>query len=137
LWGISARNFINDLGGLGAVKTIKARINSYGGDVFDGIAIYNALKYHEASVEVTVYGIAASIASVIAMAGDKILMPENAFMFVHDPLGFAAGNAADMRELADALDKIKGGLVRSNAAKTGQSDEKIAELMSADTWLNE
>ena len=134
IWGITARDFLADLKRLGAIKTINVRINSYGGDVFDGLAIYNALKYHEAAVTVTIYGIAASIASVIAMAG-RVLMPENTFMFVHNPLGGAFGNAADMRELADALDKIKSGLIRSYVSKTGQTEEKIGELMDEDSWF--
>ena len=106
-----------------------------GGDVFDGLAIYNVIKRHPGPVNVSIDGIAASIASVVAMSGNKIVMPENTFMMIHDPFGFAMGTADDMRDLADVLDKIKGSLASTYVAKSGQPLEKINELMSEETWL--
>lgn len=135
LWGITAADFDHDLKALGEVTQINLRINSPGGDVFDGIAIYNMLQQHRARVSVTIDGIAASMASVIAMAGDEIAMPENAMMLIHDPSGAVVGTSGDMRELADALDKVKGSLVSAYAGKTGLSRDRVAEIMAAETWL--
>ena len=135
-WGITAKDFLDDLKALGPVAEITVRINSPGGMVFDGLAIHNALKRHAAKVTVYVDGIAASIASVIVMAGDTVVMPENALMMIHDPMGFAVGNAETMKEMAEILDKIKASLVSAYRNKTGLEDEKIAELMAAETWLS-
>ncbi len=137
LWGIRAADFARDLKAAGDdVKQITVRINSPGGSVFDGLAIHNILKDHAAKVTVKVDGIAASIASVVAMAGDRVEMPENAMMMIHDPSGLAWGTAEDMRELADVLDKIKAGLVSAYRNKSGLADEEIAALMAAETWLS-
>lgn len=134
-WGVRAADFIRDLRNLGKVQNIKVRVNSPGGDVFDGVAIHNALKRHEANVTVEVYGIAASIASIIAMAGNKVIMPENTWMFIHDPLAIVVGDADDMREMADALEKIAAGLIASYVAKTGKSEKDVKKWMSEDTWF--
>jgi ATP-dependent Clp protease, protease subunit len=134
LWGITAKDFIDELKKVSA-KNITLRINSPGGDVFDGLAIYNALKRHAAQVSVTVDGIAASMASVVAMAGDKISMPENAMMMIHDPWGFAIGSADEMRDLAEVIDKINSGLISTYVNKSGKSAEEISALMSDETWL--
>jgi ATP-dependent Clp protease protease subunit len=135
-WGIRAQDFLADLKHLGAVKNIRVRINSYGGEVFDGIAIYNALKRHEASVTVEIYGIAASIASIIAMAGDRVIMPANTFMFIHDPLTVAIGDADDMREIADELEKLASGLVTTYMAKSSKSEKEVKKWMAEDTWFS-
>lgn len=135
LFGITAKDFHNELRGMGAVSHINLRINSPGGSVFDGLAIYNMLARHRASVTVTVDGIAASIASVIAMAGDAVVMPENSMMMIHDPSGLVVGTSKEMRDLADALDKIKGSLIGAYTAKSGRGREEIADLMAAETWL--
>jgi ATP-dependent protease ClpP protease subunit len=134
LWGISAQQFTRDLKDLGSPKRITVRINSPGGDVFDGIAIFNALKRHPATVRVSIEGLAASIASIIAMAGDEIVMPENAMLMIHDPHALVAGTAGDMRGMADALDRIKTGLI-SAYRRSGQADEEIARLMAEETWM--
>lgn len=134
-WGVTAKQFIGDLKAISA-KSIKLSISSNGGSVFDALAMYNALRQHEADIEVTVMGVAASAASLVAMAGDKIVMPENAFMMIHNPLNFAYGNAEDMREMADVLDKIGASLVATYAARTGLPDDEIKALLDAETWLN-
>lgn len=134
-FGVSAQAFRDALGTLGEVSQINLRINSPGGEVFDGIAVYNMLKRHTAKVNVTVDGIAASMASVVAMAGDSIVMPENAMMMIHNPSGFVVGTSDDMREIADALDKMKQGLVSAYVSKTGMTKAKVEKLMSDTTWM--
>lgn len=86
-WGVTAKQFVNDLRALGDVTHINLYINSPGGDVFDGIAIYNALKHHGAPITVHIDGLAASMASVIAMVGNPVIMPENTMMMIHKPWG--------------------------------------------------
>ena len=134
-FGVNAKQFIGDLKAIDA-KTIKLAINSPGGSVFDALAMYNALRQHPANVEVTVLGVAASAASLVAMAGDTIVMPENAFMMIHNPLNFAYGNADELREMADVLDKIGASLVATYANRTGLPEDEIKALLDAETWLN-
>jgi ATP-dependent Clp protease, protease subunit len=133
--GIRAGDFLRELRGLGDVKNIKLRINSPGGEVFDGIAIYNALRRHPAQITVEVYGIAASIASIIAMAGDRVVMPANTFMFVHDPLALVVGDADDMRQMADSLEKIASSLIQAYVEKTGKGEDEVKKWMADDTWF--
>ncbi|HBZ42502.1 MAG TPA: peptidase, partial [Maritimibacter sp.] len=135
-YGVSAKGFLAELGALPEGTPVDLRLNSPGGSVFDAVAIYNALKRHEGTVTVWIDGIAASAASYIAMAGDEIVMPENAFLMIHDPSGLAIGTAGDMRAMAEALDKIAGSLIRGYAAKSGKTDDEIAALMAAETWFD-
>ncbi|SFK78536.1 MULTISPECIES: head maturation protease, ClpP-related [Rhodobacterales] len=135
-YGVSAKGFLAELGALPEGMPVDLRLNSPGGSVFDAVAIYNALKRHEGTVTVWIDGIAASAASYVAMAGDEIVMPENAFLMIHDPSGLAMGTAGDMRAMAEALDKIAGSLVRGYAAKSGKPDDEIAALMAAETWFD-
>ena len=93
-FGMPAKAFLDELRALGPVGELTVRINSPGGSVFDGVAIYNALKRHEARLTVWIDGIAASIASMIAMAGDEVVMPENAMLMLHDPSGLVMGTYA-------------------------------------------
>jgi ATP-dependent Clp protease, protease subunit len=104
--------------------------------VFDGVAIYNALKRHDGAVTVWVDGIAASIASMIAMAGDEVVMPENAMLVLHEPSGLVAGTASDMRAMAEALDRMKAGIVAAYRDKSGRDGTEIEALMQAETWLS-
>lgn len=94
-----------------------------GGAVFDALAMFNALRQHPANIEVSIMGVAASAASLVAMAGDKITMSDNAFMMVHNPMSLAAGNADELRDLADTLDKIAASLVSIYSNRTGQPRE--------------
>ena len=135
-WGISARQFVDELQALGAVKTLTVRINSPGGSFFDGVAIYNALARHPAHKTVWVDGFAASAASVVAMAGDEIVMPENTMMVIHEPRGAGAGTAADMRVIAEALDRACRSIVSIYAAKTERSAADIEALLAAETWMS-
>jgi len=134
--GITAKSFLTELRALGKLERIDVRINSAGGSVFDGLAIYNALRQHPAKVTVHVDGIAASIASVIAMAGQEIRMGEGAFVMIHDPFTMAAGNADSLREVADRLDAVKDELLDIYAARTGREHDEIAAWMKAETWFD-
>jgi ATP-dependent Clp protease protease subunit len=139
-WGdgraIEAKKFKDDLKALGDVDTLHVRINSPGGNMMEGNAIYNALVEHPAKKIVTIDGLAASMASLIAMAGDTIRMPKNTLMMIHNPLGSCyQTNAKEMRKMADTLDKWAEGAVAVYADRTKQSKEKIAELLDADTWM--
>ena len=135
-FGIPAKAFLDELKALGPVAELTVRINSPGGSVFDGVAIYNALKRHDAAITVWIDGIAASIASMIAMAGDEVVMPENAMLVLHDPSGLVAGTAADMRAMAEALDRMKAGMVAAYRDKSGRDDAEIEALMRDETWLS-
>jgi len=135
-YGVSAKGFLAELGALPDGVPIDLRLNSPGGSVFDAVAIYNALQRHDGAITVWIDGVAASAASYVAMAGDEIVMPENAFLMIHDPSGLVMGTAADMREMADTMDKIAGGMVRGYAARSGRSEEEIAALMAAETWFD-
>ena len=110
-------------------------INSPGGDVFAGLAIYNALVNHNGNVTVRVDGLAASIASVIAMAGDKIIMSPGSMIMIHRPSVYAAGTVDDMEKAKDVLMKIEEGITPIYAKRTGLDEDKIAELLEAETWM--
>ena len=134
--GVVASDMVRDVSALD-VDTINLRINSYGGSVSDGLAIYNALKRHRATVHVHVDGVAISCASYIAMAGDKITMAKNAQMMIHAPWGISMGNAAQLREEADVLDRFAKALASGYADKSGQSHDEIMVLLSdgKDHWF--
>jgi ATP-dependent Clp protease protease subunit len=133
--GMSAKQFTDELNKLGKVDTVNLHINSPGGSVFDGVAIYNALARHPAQIVVDIDGLAASIASVIAMAGDEINVAANALMMIHDPYGMAAGNADEMRKTADLLDQIKGVIADTYVKRTGQKLADVANWMAEETWF--
>ncbi len=135
-WGISARRFTEDLISLGNLSHINLHIHSPGGEVFDGIAIYNQLKNHSATITVFIDGLAASMASVIAMVGDTVIMPKNAMMMIHKPWGVSWGDANDMREYADLLDKLENVLIPAYVAKTGKTTEEITAMLEQETWLD-
>lgn len=132
----SATSFRDALKELGDVSTINLSINSGGGSVFDGIAIYNMLKSHKATVNVYVEGLAASIASVIAMAGDTITMRSGSMMMVHMPWTLSQGNAEEMRKTADTLEKTGDSIVDIYSERTGISSDDIRNIMNDETWLS-
>lgn len=134
-WGITAREFSDELKMYADVSLIDLHIHSPGGDVFEGMAIYNLLVNHPARVEATIDGLAASMGSVVAMAADTITIPENAMMMVHRPWGIQGGDADEMRRYADLLDKVESNLVSAYTKKTGLSDDVIRELLADETWL--
>ena len=137
MWGesLSATAFKEELDNMGNVSNLNVYINSPGGSVFDGLAIHNMLKRHKAHKKVFVDGLAASIASVIALAGDEIIIPENAFFMIHMPLSGVYGNAKDFREMAETLDKIAEGIINIYEEKTSLSREDIVAKMEAETWM--
>lgn len=140
-WGdgsmISAKQFSDELKKLDStVNEIVVRINSPGGDVFDGIAIYNRLKQHKAKITVYVDGLAASIASIIALAGDEIFIGEGALFMVHLPWTFAMGNRMDLDNTVNRLMDVEEQMVGIYAKKTGLNRAEIKSLLEAETWLN-
>lgn len=134
LWGITAADFNREFRAIQA-PIINLEINSPGGSVFDGLAIYNMLRGSGKTINAKVMGVAASIASVILMAADKITMPENAMVMVHSPMGGVFGTADEMREMADVLDKVKTSLVATYVKRTGKSEEEITAMLAKDTWM--
>lgn len=134
--GVIASELVRDLSALEA-DTINLRINSYGGSVPDGLAIYNALRRHKATVNVFVDGVAISCASYIAMAGDTITMAKNSQMMIHAPWTFAYGNSNDMREQADILDRYAKAMASAYADKSGKSYEDALALLTdgKDHWF--
>jgi len=117
-------------------KNITVWIDSWGGDVFAAAGIYNALKEHDGVVTVKVDGKAVSAASVIAMAGDRVLMSPVSIMMIHNPWTGARGEAKDMRHIADVLDEVKEALINAYQAKTGLSRNKISRMMDEETWMS-
>ncbi|EBQ4103522.1 Clp protease ClpP, partial [Salmonella enterica] len=121
---------------LGSITQINLHIHSPGGSIFDGLAIYNLLKNHPARKVVYVDGVACSMASVIAMVGDPVIMPENAMMMIHRPRGITGGESSDIRDYADLLDKMESVIIPIYAEKTGKSPDDIAALLASETWMS-
>lgn len=134
-WGVGAKDFMAELNAIKSPK-IDMHINSPGGEVFDGIAIYNGIKNHAATVTTYIDGIAASIASVIALAGDTVTMAENAMFMMHNPSGLVIGGAIDMRKVADSLDKIRDSMVGVYAAKSKKTADEIIAMLDDESWLD-
>jgi len=133
-WGITAKDFIAELDGV-KTRSITLKINSPGGNVFDGITIHNALKSHSATVNVLVEGLAASIASIIAMSGDEIRMAKNSFMMIHRASSIEWGNEEAMTKMAETLRKIDNTMLETYQARTGGKTEDIKQIMAGETWL--
>lgn len=133
----SAKHFKEVLDENADVDEIRIRINSAGGSVFEGMAIYSLLKQHKAHKTVVVDGFACSIASVIAMAGDTVIMPETAVMMIHNPWTVTIGNAAALRKEADDLDKLGESMRKAYLGKAGDKlgEEKLIEMLNAETYL--
>lgn len=134
--GVTAKSIRATLRENKGAKTIKLRVNSRGGDVFDGLAIYSLLLDHPARVEADVDALAASMASVILMAADEVRLAPSAMIMIHNPIAMVYGEASDMRETAAVLDKMRDQLVNAYVAKTGLDAAKIVEMMDAETWLS-
>lgn len=134
-FGVSYASFKKQLTDLGKVDIIEVEINSPGGVVTDGIAMFNALREHKATIHTYISGQAASMGSVLAMAGDRVFMPDNSLMFIHKPLNMMIGNAEDMRKMAEDLDKFEDVIVKSYQSRFRGTEEEIREIMAADSWL--
>lgn len=134
----TAQLFAEELKNLGDVSSIDLHINSNGGDVFDGQAIHTLIKNHKGFVTAYIDGLAASIATVIAMGADKVIMPKNAMMMIHNAWTGLYGNANDLRKMADDLDHINDTIVNTYLVKVkDKTDEAtIRDLMDKESWLN-
>lgn len=133
---VTAVDFKNELNQLGDVSEIDVHINSAGGNVFEGHAIYNMLKMHKAKVNIYVDALAASIASVIAMSGDTIFMHKNSFMMIHNSWIMTLGNSKDLRQTADLLDKTDQSSNNAYLDKaTNLSEAELKQLLESETWL--
>ena len=132
-WGITAASFVDELKAVDASE-INLYINSPGGEVFDGLAIHNALRSHRAKVMVQVDSLAASIASVIAMAGDRIVMSPHSQMMIHDAQGVSAGSPEELREYADFLDRQSDNIAAVYAERAGGTKLQWRKRMQAETW---
>ncbi|WP_434340191.1 ClpP-like prohead protease/major capsid protein fusion protein [Motilimonas cestriensis] len=133
-WGVSAKSFKQDLDALGKVSTIKLLINSPGGSVFEGLAIYNQLKAHSAYVEAHIIGLSASMATIIPRAADKVVAYTNTMHMIHNPWGGARGEAKDLRKYADLLDQMKAMMIPIYQSAMGLEHDEIATLMDDETW---
>ncbi len=134
---VTAKSFNEDLKALGDIDTLNIYVNSPGGSVFQAQAIHSIITRQKAEKNAYIDGLAASAASFLIMAADKIFMPKNATMMIHNPLALVIGNANDLRHEADALDKIRVGMIEAYLAHTGEklAEEKLKELLDAETWL--
>jgi ATP-dependent Clp protease protease subunit len=138
IWGEakSASEFKKELDNLGEVEELNVRINSPGGSIFDGLAIYNILKRHKSEKTVYIDGLAASAASFIAMAGDKVVMPKNSYIMIHNAWSFAMGNKDDLRKMADTLEQMDGTIIDIYHEKTKKDKGYIKKAMQEETWMN-
>lgn len=132
---VTAKKFKKDLDAAGEVTKLNIFINSPGGSVFEAQAIYSQLKRHSASKTVYIDGIAASAASLIAMVGDKVIMPGNSLMMIHRAWAHIAGNTADMLKMAETLEQIDGSMAEAYGAKSKLDREEVMEIMTAETWF--
>jgi ATP-dependent protease ClpP protease subunit len=134
-FGAGSKEFLADLGKLSG-QHIHLRINSPGGSVVEGTAIYNALRRHEGGLTVHIDALAASMASVVAMSGSPVLIADNALLMIHNPWTVSMGESKDLRKEADLLDKLKVNLRNAYVRKTGMDAEEIAKMMDEETWLD-
>lgn len=133
--GINPKDVADQLGSAKGAKNLNIYINSPGGDVFDAQAIVENINRFGATKNVFIDGMAASAASIIAMAGDTITMGKASFMMIHDPWGMTMGTAEEMRATADMLDKVRGTLVDTYVKRTGNSADQVSDWMHAETWF--
>lgn len=134
--GITAKAFAAVMADASKADALDVYINSPGGSVFDGVAIYNQLARFAGEKIVHIDGIAASIATVIAMAGTEIRIADNAMFMIHDPFGFAGGTSEQMRKYADSLDKVRDTILDTYVARTGGDRDKIQKMMADETWMS-
>ena len=133
--GITAEEFSKELKALSSAKEIDVHINSDGGDAFQGRTIYSLLASHPARISVHVDGIAASAASLIAMAGDEIIMADGSFMMIHEAWGAVRGRASDLRKRADTMDQVNETMAQTYAKRSGQPYKKVRQMMDEETWM--
>lgn len=134
-WGVTAKDFNSQLASVQS-KQLEVEISSPGGDVYAALAMYNALRASGKEVVTKVMGVAASAASLVFMAGDKRVMPKNTQLMIHNPWTVAMGNASELRDTADALEKIGDSIRATYASRSGLDDAKLNDMLSKDTWIN-
>lgn len=135
-WGVTAGAFVSALNAIAdTADEVLVSVNSIGGDVFDAFAIYNALRRFSGRVTTRVDGVAASAASLVVMAGDRIVMPENAQLMIHNPWTITAGEASDLRRIADMMDNARDGIMAAYRNKSGQDEAELIRMMDEETWL--
>ena len=135
-FGIDSKTFIDELAQVPKDKEILLRVNSPGGSVIDGLAIYDAIRRTSQKVTTRIEGLAASIASIIALAGDEIIMSENSLFMIHNVWGGETGDSKDMRKAADLMDKMSSKLVSIYMAKSGKEESEIQSWMDSETWFS-
>jgi len=133
--GITAKGVAEAITNAGAFTSITVRLNSPGGDLFEGVTIYNLLKAQGKPINVKVDGLAASAASLIAMAGDTCVMGAGSCMMIHQAMGMVGGYAADMRQTADILDTVTSSAADIYGARTGLKKDDVLKMMTAETWM--
>jgi ATP-dependent Clp endopeptidase proteolytic subunit ClpP len=136
MYGVDAKSFIEDVKNLPKDTSVLLRINSPGGSVIDGLAIYDAVSRLPQKVTSRIEGIAASMASVIALAADEVVMSENSLYMIHNVWGGEVGDSDDLRKAADLMDKMGERLVNIYVSKSGQKEEQIRAWMDEETWFN-
>lgn len=136
--GVAPENLIDEIKGLNMKdgETLTVRINSPGGNLFDGNTIYNYLRSIKQEIRVRVDGMAASAASIIAMAGDTVEMPENSFLMIHNPMWLVAGDSRDFRKAADDLDVMRDGAIKTYQSKTSMVYDELKQMLDDETWLS-
>lgn len=136
-WGVTASQFQQEWkAAVKGAKRVDVRLNSPGGAVSDGTAIYNLIRRAKPAVTVWIDGLAASVAATIAMAGDTVKIAKNAMMMIHNPWALVAGDAKELRRMADVLDKYRDASITAYIDKTGKSVEDVAAIMDAETWFS-
>ena len=133
--GISSKQVVNDLAAFGRIDQLNVRINSAGGDVSEGLAIYNALRRYPANVTTYIDSAAWSIASIIAMAGSEVVMSDNAQLMIHDPRAMVFATADELRTIADTLDNSKDAMITAYQQHAKVSRRQLADWMDAETWF--
>jgi ATP-dependent Clp protease, protease subunit len=134
-WGVNAQDFTREINALD-VATIHLHINSPGGSVFDGMAMANALREHKAKVIVHIDALAASIATIIALAGDEVHMADNAFFMIHNAWTLSMGNAEDLRKDASLLDKMDTAIVNQYMKRTNEDEKQVRAWMAEEKWFD-
>ena len=135
-WGVSAKSFRDDLARVGQNEPLHVHINSDGGDILQGLEIYNSLLEHDGPVRVSIGALAASIASVIAMAGDTISIASNGWLMIHNPWSVGMGDSEEFRKMADVMDSMKNSIVQAFVRQTGKSEQEISDIMDEETWMD-
>ncbi len=136
LGGVSAKQFREVVSEATGNSVLNVRINSAGGDIFDGFAMYNALRESPNKVEVDIDGLAASAASVVAMAGDVVRMADNARMMIHNAWTVTAGDYRELRRVADLLESINGDIVDAYHSRVDLPRDALVEMLDAETWMD-